>query len=75
MINPEHDMNISREMPRKVREPASGFNTTILYAIGNTALLDLDDGILAKAEFMNPSGSIKARMANYIFCDQRPGRL
>lgn len=29
-------------------------------------LLDLGDGILAKAEFFNPSGSIKARMALYM---------
>lgn len=59
-------MNRNKEIPKKVGEPASGFNATILYAIGNTALLDLGDSILAKAEFMNPSGSIKARMANYI---------
>ena len=40
--------------------------STILDTIGNTALLQVEDGIFAKAEFMNPSGSIKARMANYI---------
>lgn len=40
--------------------------TTILESIGNTPMLDLDDGIMAKAEFLNPSGSIKARMANYM---------
>ncbi len=38
----------------------------ILETIGNTALLPLGDGIYAKAEFQNPSGSIKARMAEYI---------
>lgn len=38
----------------------------ILENIGNTPLLNLGDGIYAKAEFMNPSGSVKARMANYI---------
>lgn len=38
----------------------------ILGAIGNTPLLKLEDGIYAKAEFMNPSGSIKARMAQYM---------
>jgi cysteine synthase A len=38
----------------------------ILETIGDTALLDLGDGIYAKAEFQNPSGSIKARMANYM---------
>ncbi len=38
----------------------------ILNAIGNTPLLDMGDNIYAKAEFLNPSGSIKARMANYM---------
>ncbi len=38
----------------------------ILEAIGNTPLIKLEDGIYAKAEFMNPSGSIKARMAKYM---------
>lgn len=32
----------------------------------HTPLLDLDDGVYAKGELLNPSGSIKARMANYI---------
>lgn len=40
--------------------------TNMLDFIGNTPLLDMGDQIYAKAEFMNPSGSIKARMANYI---------
>lgn len=39
---------------------------TILDAIGNTPLLQVADGIWAKCEFMNPSGSIKARMAKYM---------
>lgn len=43
-----------------------GLNKTILESIGNTPLLDLGDSIFAKAEFLNPSGSIKARMANYM---------
>lgn len=47
-------------------EPTSSFNARILSAIGKTAFLDLGDGIWAKAELMNPSGSIKARMANYM---------
>jgi cysteine synthase A len=38
----------------------------ILSTIGDTPLLDLGEGIYAKAEFVNPSGSIKARMANYM---------
>lgn len=59
-------MNRNRETLKKVEKPACGFNTTLLSAIGNTPLLNLGDGIFAKAEFMNPSGSIKARMANYM---------
>lgn len=43
-----------------------GLHKSILESIGNTPLLDLGDGIVAKAEFLNPSGSIKARMANYM---------
>lgn len=39
--------------------------TTILDAIGSTPLLDID-GIWAKAEFLNPSGSIKARIALHM---------
>ncbi len=39
---------------------------TILDSIGNTPLLDLGDGVFAKAEYLNPSGSIKARMAKFI---------
>lgn len=38
----------------------------ILDQIGNTPLLHLGDGIYAKAEFLNPSGSIKARMAKHM---------
>ncbi len=38
----------------------------ILDAIGNTPMLDLGDGIYAKAEYFNPSGSIKARMAHFM---------
>ncbi len=40
-------------------------DTSILGAIGNTPLL-LVDGVWAKAEFLNPSGSIKARIALYM---------
>ncbi len=38
---------------------------SILDAIGNTPLIQLD-GIFAKLEFLNPSGSIKARIALYM---------
>lgn len=39
---------------------------TILSAIGNTPLIELEPGIWAKCEYLNPSGSIKDRMALYI---------
>lgn len=38
---------------------------TILDAIGGTPLLSID-GIWVKLEYLNPSGSIKARIAHYI---------
>lgn len=38
---------------------------TILDAIGNTPMVELD-GVFAKLEFLNPSGSIKARIALYM---------
>ena len=43
--------------------PAVG--RTVLDAIGNTPLLEID-GVWVKLEYLNPSGSIKARMARYI---------
>jgi len=39
---------------------------SILDAIGDTPLLEVEEGIFAKCEFLNPSGSIKARIAKYI---------
>ncbi|MCP4229895.1 MAG: cysteine synthase family protein, partial [bacterium] len=41
-------------------------HASILDCIGNTPLLDMGGGIFAKAEFQNPSGSIKARMALFM---------
>ncbi len=41
-------------------------STNILDAIGDTPLLELSDGVFAKCEFLNPSGSIKARIAKHI---------
>ena len=38
---------------------------SILEAIGDTPMLEID-GTFAKCEFLNPSGSIKARIAHYI---------
>ena len=42
-----------------------GTVSSVLDAIGDTPLLNLD-GIWVKLEFLNPSGSIKARIARYI---------
>ena len=43
----------------------AGVSKSILDAIGDTPLLEID-GVFAKLEFMNPSGSIKARIAWYM---------
>lgn len=40
-------------------------HSSILDSIGNTPLLSLD-GIWVKLEYLNPSGSIKARIAHYM---------
>ena len=40
-------------------------STSILDSIGNTPLIRVDD-IWVKLEFLNPSGSIKARIAKYM---------
>ena len=42
-----------------------GGSSSVLDAIGNTPLIDID-GIWCKLEFLNPSGSIKARIAKYM---------
>src|ERR1700758_1061530 len=51
------------------REPAVGLvprsGGTILDAIGDTPLV-MVDGIWVKLEFLNPSGSVKARIAKYM---------
>lgn len=49
--------------PTSPRHP--GIASSILDAIGDTPLLAID-GVFAKLEFMNPSGSIKARIAQYM---------
>ena len=43
----------------------SGVSDSILDAVGDTPLLEIE-GIYCKCEFINPSGSIKARVAKYI---------
>jgi len=68
MTNPTQ---ILEEQPRTVPRTVTG---TILDQIGNTPLLDLSDfahkrgvaekiGLYAKAEWLNPGGSVKARAA------------
>jgi cysteine synthase len=43
----------------------SGISGSILDAVGDTPLLEIE-GIYCKCEFLNPSGSIKARIAKYM---------
>ena len=44
---------------------ASGISNSILDAIGGTPLVEVE-GIYCKLEYLNPSGSIKARIAKYM---------
>jgi cysteine synthase len=43
----------------------SGLSNSILDAIGNTPMLEVE-GVYCKLEYLNPSGSIKARIAKYM---------
>jgi len=43
----------------------SGVSDSILDAVGNTPLLKIE-GVYCKCEFLNPSGSIKDRIAKYM---------
>jgi cysteine synthase A len=43
----------------------SGLSNSILDAIGNTPMLEIE-GVYCKLEYLNPSGSIKARIAKYM---------
>lgn len=43
----------------------AGISANILDAVGDTPLLEIE-GVYAKLEFLNPSGSIKARIAKYM---------
>ncbi len=45
--------------------PTHATEPTVLDAVGATPLVEVD-GIFLKLEYLNPSGSIKARMARYI---------
>ena len=42
-----------------------GLSNSILDAIGSTPMLEVE-GIYCKLEYLNPSGSIKARIAKYM---------
>jgi cysteine synthase A len=42
-----------------------GVSANVLDAVGGTPLIEIE-GIYAKLEFLNPSGSIKARIAKYM---------
>ncbi|MGN2252038.1 PLP-dependent cysteine synthase family protein [Frateuria sp. GZRe12] len=42
-----------------------GVSANVLDAVGDTPLIEIE-GIYAKLEFLNPSGSIKARIAKYM---------
>ncbi len=56
---------IDRQESAHAASPAP-VRDSVLDCIGNTPLVRLSDGVYAKAEYFNPSGSIKARMANYM---------
>jgi cysteine synthase A len=43
----------------------SGPSSSVLDAIGNTPMLEIE-GLYCKLEYLNPSGSIKARIAKYM---------
>lgn len=43
-----------------------GPSLSVLDAIGDTPLVEIEDGIFVKLEYLEPSGSIKARIAKYI---------
>ncbi len=43
----------------------AGVSNSILDAIGNTPMVEIE-GVYCKCEFLNPSGSIKARIAKYM---------
>ena len=42
-----------------------GISSSVLDAIGNTPMLEIE-GLYCKLEYLNPSGSIKARIAKYM---------
>src|SRR5215831_17216953 len=64
-----NEMGGARSAADAAREAAAGLvprcGGTILDAIGDTPLI-MVDGIWVKLEYLNPSGSIKARIARYM---------
>src|SRR5215468_9800592 len=62
-------MSGARSAAGATREAAAGLvpraGGTVLDAIGDTPLI-MVDGIWVKLEYLNPSGSIKARIARYM---------
>lgn len=78
-----------RHAPQVVRSPTGGNNTDMFAGVfrhvGNTPLIELtnvtrslapDVRVYAKAEFMNPGGSVKDRAAGFILRDAlEAGRL
>ncbi len=74
---PDDNFITEASAPEPVRMPGSlcagaanpvryrGVSANILDAIGDTPLLEIE-GIFVKLEFLNPSGSIKARIAHYM---------
>jgi cysteine synthase A len=52
-------------MSEPLVERSAGYVTSILEAIGSTPLLQVE-GVYAKLEYLNPSGSVKARIARYM---------
>lgn len=55
-----------KDMTHDLHPDNSTVKHSVLDCIGNTPLVTLAPGIYAKAEYFNPSGSIKARMAKYM---------
>lgn len=45
---------------------ATQLGSDLLAHIGSTPLVQVEEGIFAKLEYLNPSGSIKARIAKYM---------
>lgn len=54
----------------------TSLNQTVIAGIGNTPLLEIEEGIFIKCEFLNPTGSIKARLAwHLVDCAEKEGLL